>query len=873
MYGRPGTHYIYDDQASTYGVPVPGRPTPSTDPDDPNPSVVVEVDSAVYDNTGGGDVMGAAHNEHAVRYRYDKVVSTDGDGWTLGIPTRTSTSLGSGWSTSLTRFDTQGRVIETRTPQGVSTQDGAGTDDKSTITSYYTADASSSVASCRSKPEWAGEICTDGPAGSTGATPTSKTTGFDYLLNPTRVEQTSGAMTRTTVSTYDLAGQEVKDTLATSGAPAGDKPLPDVTYAYSPTTGQMLSTSDGTSTAAATYDTWGRGKTQTDGTGNTATTTYDTAGRVKTVNDGKGTYTYTWDGTDSTGKTERRGLITKLDTGIVTGPDEFTAAYDLDGNQTQLKYPNGITADSTYDLAGNETTLSYSSGGTQILGFLQYSDINGRTRISGSPLSWDTNTYDDRGRLTQVQDSIWGQCTTRKYTFSLDSNRTKLETSGPTSSGACSSASPTTKTSTFDIDDRITNAGYTYDAFGRTRTLPASDTDQPTGDPATVNYFADDMVADISQTSPAGTGPTQLKSYGEDPLGRLSTMSSKTNGVELRKTTNHFAGGSDSPAWIEQQKRPDSASSFTTTWTRNVASPGGGLGLIQSSDGTSRIQITNLHGDIVATLPNTTGGYAGLENYSESDEYGNAKSATPALNQDYTWLGSQQRSKDAIGGVVLMGARLYDPKLGQFLSRDAIDGANDNPYTYPPDPINDYDTSGDRPWCGGHCGGDSDSPVAYKYNYNGTANHRKPGNPQYHAPKKTYRQQWAQAQKAKKKKHKTPKKSSGGGLLSKVKSVTGSVVSGAGSVAKGGQSYCGNLGLCQLGDKINDFTGRVANSGPAKLVRKCGKGGAVAIGATAVGTGVANLIAVEATGGTAIVPGAFGYAAVGVGGCVDGLFR
>ena len=45
----------------------------------------------------------------------------------LGMPTRTSTEISADtWSTELTRFDSEGKTIETRTPQGVSTTDGAG---------------------------------------------------------------------------------------------------------------------------------------------------------------------------------------------------------------------------------------------------------------------------------------------------------------------------------------------------------------------------------------------------------------------------------------------------------------------------------------------------------------------------------------------------------------------------------------------------------------------------------------------------------------------------------------------------------------------------------------------------------------------------
>ncbi len=48
-----------------------------------------------------------------------------------------------------------------------------------------------------------------------------------------------------------------------------------------------------------------------------------------------------------------------------------------------------------------------------------------------------------------------------------------------------------------------------------------------------------------------------------------------------------------------------------------------------------------------------------------------------------------------VGGVVLMGARLYNPSTGRFLTRDAVEGGNDNAYTYPADPINQFDLTGD----------------------------------------------------------------------------------------------------------------------------------------------------------------------------------
>ncbi len=51
-----------------------------------------------------------------VRYRYDPVTGGDASGWTLRVPTRTLTQDGNGWATTITRYDTAGRLVESRTP-------------------------------------------------------------------------------------------------------------------------------------------------------------------------------------------------------------------------------------------------------------------------------------------------------------------------------------------------------------------------------------------------------------------------------------------------------------------------------------------------------------------------------------------------------------------------------------------------------------------------------------------------------------------------------------------------------------------------------------------------------------------------------------
>ncbi|WP_456698249.1 DNRLRE domain-containing protein [Aeromicrobium sp. P5_D10] len=694
--GRSLSTTVYDDEAADESVPTPGRPTP--EPESPALNLPVEERSATVDAAGN------VYDVTKTRMWYDPVVTGDGDGWVLGTPTRTTVAQGTSVaSTTLTRFDTEGKTIETRTPQGVADVDGTANDARSTKTVYYTADASAADTACREKPEWAGLECLTKTGDS--SVPQTRATGYDYLLNETRSEESatggvSGTMSRASITGYDAAGRKISEKTTVSGAPTGDVSVPEVSYTYSPATGALTSTATGTMTQSTTYDDWGRVLTQTDGVGNTATTSYDAAGRVKALDDGKGTYTYTYDGTDAAGELERRGKVTKLKVGLATGPDEFQVASNADGNTYLTKYPNGIKATTSFDATGAETALSYVDGtDVEIAAFANTLDTESRVRVAESTGSTQSYEYDDRDRLTKVQDTTAAGCVTRQYGFSLDSNRNTLATSGPDAGGACTTTSAVTDTSAFDAADRITD-GYVYDSLGRTRTVPKAHTDQPTGSDLTVNYHGNDMVAKLSQTVPDGAGGTVAKSkvFTLDPAMRLSSSTDATAGVELRKTVNHYADGGDAPAWIATETRPNAATGWAAAWSRNVLGPDGDLALIQPNTGTSQIQIANLHGDIVAQIPNTTGAVTGIDAWAETTEYGLPKVDAGSLGQNYGWLGAKRRSTDTIGGLTLMGVRLYNPTTGRFLSRDPVPGGNDNTYTYPVDPINMFDLSGEWGW-------------------------------------------------------------------------------------------------------------------------------------------------------------------------------
>jgi RHS repeat-associated protein len=70
-------------------------------------------------------------------------------------------------------------------------------------------------------------------------------------------------------------------------------------------------------------------------------------------------------------------------------------------------------------------------------------------------------------------------------------------------------------------------------------------------------------------------------------------------------------------------------------------------------------------------------------------------SSGPTWRSNYGWLGASQRATSP-SGLMLVGARVYNPASGTFGSVDPVRGGNANAYTYPADPVNRYDITGKR---------------------------------------------------------------------------------------------------------------------------------------------------------------------------------
>jgi RHS repeat-associated protein len=118
-----------------------------------------------------------------------------------------------------------------------------------------------------------------------------------------------------------------------------------------------------------------------------------------------------------------------------------------------------------------------------------------------------------------------------------------------------------------------------------------------------------------------------------------------------------------------------------------------GLGAIEHNGETPILQLTNLHGDIVATAQDSETATGLASTIKEASDYGVPATETPPK---YSWLGSHEIATELPSGVTQMGARSYVPQLGRFLQTDPRPGGSANAYAYVfGDPINSNDLTGE----------------------------------------------------------------------------------------------------------------------------------------------------------------------------------
>jgi RHS repeat-associated protein len=127
-------------------------------------------------------------------------------------------------------------------------------------------------------------------------------------------------------------------------------------------------------------------------------------------------------------------------------------------------------------------------------------------------------------------------------------------------------------------------------------------------------------------------------------------------------------------------------------WTRNIPGISGGLEAIQRNGEAPMLQISNLHGDIIATATDSETATELASTIGEANEYGVPATEAPPK---YSWLGAHYLPTQLPSGATTMGARSYIPQLGRFLQPDPSPGGSANAYAYTyGNPLNETDLSG-----------------------------------------------------------------------------------------------------------------------------------------------------------------------------------
>jgi RHS repeat-associated protein len=450
--------------------------------------------------------------------------------------------------------------------------------------------------------------------------PRGNTTSFSYD-DLGRLSAINQPLAKTTSFAYDPAGNLTQRTTT----------VDTLTLAYD-AADRLTSISEGQNVLRAFgYDDAGRLTSATDAQAKTIAFGYDDDGNLTSINDGRGqTVSRSFDSRGNlTSQTDGRGTLSYVYDELnrmtqLTDPQSQVIGFDYDpeGNLVETTLPNGVTTTNTFDGAGRMLSTSSDRLGTVLQSFEYAYDAAGN-RISETDRNNDVTTYayDALNRLTEFDAPADPPVA---YAYDPAGNRTQAGS----------------VTSTFDALNELTGSsdGTSYDYDGAGRMIERTTASQTTA----YSWDALDQLVEIDEAANPIT-------YTYDALGRRSE---RTKGSTTE--TAHYGDLSDLVT----------IDTDASVVIRSFVQGPGGL-VKQRSWSQTSFPLADAHGDVM-TIANDTGVVASRQEY---DPWGEQRSG-PGVEMG--WLGAQQRRSDPIGGMVQMGARSYEPRLGRFATEDPV---------------------------------------------------------------------------------------------------------------------------------------------------------------------------------------------------------